>query len=200
MSVPGVCALAPGPDGSLWVGMMYPGRDWDCSSFRKAYGSRLSCPGSIAARCKVHRLFMDRQNALWVGTLGQGIYRIYGGQVDHFDSSEGLSGDTISKFFEDKEGNLWVSTDKGLDCFRDLQIATFSTREGLTTPAVSTVQAMRDGAIWIGGMIALDYSWSGSGSRPRSFSFKKEKACRVIKSHRSSKIMPASIGSGSRTP
>ena len=62
----------------------------------------------------------------------------------------------IYRFFEDKEGNLWVVTDKGLDCFRDLPITTFSSREGLTASTVFSVQAMRGGAIWIGGDNGLD--------------------------------------------
>ena len=154
--VPGVFDLAPAPDGSLWVGMGVSGPGWGLQQLSQGEWKPFVVPGFDSSTLKVHRLLMDRQNALWVGTLGHGIYRIYGGQVEHFDSSEGLSGDTISKFFEDKEGNLWVSTDKGLDCFRDLQIVSFSTREGLTTPGVSTVQAMRDGSIWIGGMFALN--------------------------------------------
>ena len=154
--VPGVFDLAPAPDGSLWVGMGVSGPGWGLQQLSQGEWKPFVVPGFDSSTLKVHRLLMDRQNALWVGTLGHGIYRIYSGQVEHFDSSEGLSGDTISKFFEDKEGNLWVSTDKGLDCFRDLQIVSFSTREGLTTPGVSTVQAMRDGSIWIGGMFALN--------------------------------------------
>jgi signal transduction histidine kinase/ligand-binding sensor domain-containing protein len=161
--VPAVFDLAPGPDGSLWVGMGVSGPRWGLQQLSRGEWKAFVVPGFDSSTLKVHRLFMDRQNALWVGTLGHGIYRIYGREVDHFDSSEGLSGDTISKFFEDKEGDLWVTTDKGLDCFRDLQIASFSTREGLTTPGVSTVQSMRDGSIWIGGMFALNMLGPGLG-------------------------------------
>jgi signal transduction histidine kinase len=71
--------------------------------------------------------------------------------VDHFGSSDGLSGDTISDFLEDKEGNLWVVTDSGIDSFRDLPITTFSMREGLTSSSVFSIQTTRDGAIWVGG-------------------------------------------------
>jgi signal transduction histidine kinase len=91
------------------------------------------------------------------------VYRIYGEEVDHFGSSEGLSGDVIYGLFEDKEGNVWVATSKGLDCFRDLPITTFSTREGLAAPAVASVQAMHDGAIWLAGENALDILGPGLG-------------------------------------
>ena len=160
---PGVCALAPRPDGSLWVGICNPGPGLGLQQFSQGVWKPFVVPGFDSSTLQVLTLFMDRQNALWVGTVGQGVYRIYGGEVDHFGRSEGLSGDAIYAFFEDREGNLWVATDKGLDCFRDLQITTFSTREGLTTPAVGSVQAMRDGAIWIGGENALDILAAGLG-------------------------------------
>ena len=160
---PGVCALAPRPDGSLWVGICNPGPGLGLQQFSQGVWKPFVAHGFDSSTLPVLTLFMDRQNALWVGTIGQGIYRIHGGEVDHFGRSEGLSGDAIYAFFEDREGNLWVATDQGLDCFRDLQIRTFSTREGLTTPAVGSVQAMRDGAIWIGGENALDILAAGLG-------------------------------------
>ncbi len=160
---PGVCALAPGPDGSLWVGICKPGPGLGLQQFSQGVWKPFLVRGFDSSKLKVLTLFVDRQNALWVGTVGQGIYRIYDGETDHFGSSDGLSGDAIYAFFEDREGNLWVATDKGLDCFRDLQITTFSTRERMTTPAVGSVQAMRDGAIWIGGENALDILAAGVG-------------------------------------
>lgn len=151
----GVCAFASRPDGSLWVGIITPGLGLGLQQFSQGVWKPFVVPGFDSSTLQVYRLFMDRQNALWVGTGGQGVYRIYGQHVDHFGSSDGLSGDVIYGFLEDSEGNLWVVTDKGLDYFRDLPIATFSTREGLTSSAVGSVQAMRDGALWVGG--------SGSG-------------------------------------
>jgi len=160
---PGVCALAPRPDGSLWVGMCQPGPGLGLQQFSQGVWKPFVVHGFDSSSLKVLTLFVDRQNALWVGTVGQGVYRIYGGEADHFGSSEGLSGDAIYGFVEDSEGDVWVATDKGLDCFRELQVTTFSTREGLTTPAVGSVQAMRDGAIWMGGDHGLDILATGLG-------------------------------------
>jgi signal transduction histidine kinase/ligand-binding sensor domain-containing protein len=167
---PGVCAVAPGHDGSLWVGICQHGPGLGLQQFSQGVWKPFVVPGFDSSTLRVLTLFVDGQNALWVGTVGQGVYRIYGSEVDHFGRSEGLSGDAIYAFFEDREGNLWVATDKGLDCFRDLQITTFSTREGLTTPAVGSVQATRDGAIWMAGVNGLDILGPGLGqSRVRSF-------------------------------
>jgi PAS domain S-box-containing protein len=172
---PGVYALVPRPDGSLWVGMANSGPAMGLQQLSHGAWKPFVVPGFDSNTLKVHTLFMDKQNALWVGTVEHGVYRIYGQGIEHFDSSEGLSGDAVFAFFEDREGNLWVATDKGLDCFRDLPVISLSTREGLTTPSVSTVQAMRDGSIWIGGAYALNILGPGLGQgRVRSLQTGKD--------------------------
>ena len=147
----GVSAFAFGTDGSGWVAMRNPGRGLGLQQLSHDAWKPFVVRGFDSSTLKTRRLLLDRQNTLWVGTSGQGLYRISGGQVDHFGSSDGLSGDSVSDFLEDKEGNLWVSTDRGIDSFRDLPITTFSKREGLSSSSIFSVQATRDGAIWVGG-------------------------------------------------
>jgi ligand-binding sensor domain-containing protein len=105
---------------------------------------------------EVEALFLDRKNALWIGTWQQGIYRIHDGVADHFSTADGLSSEHVYNFFEDREGDLWIATSKGVDRFRDFRVTSFSTREGLSTPEVDSVLASRDGTVWIGGYEALD--------------------------------------------
>jgi signal transduction histidine kinase/ligand-binding sensor domain-containing protein len=94
-----------------------------------------------------HRILRDRDGADWIGTVSHGLIRAHGGASEHFSSADGLTGDLIFAIFEDREGNIWVATDKGLDHFSANSVATFSEREGLATPLYSLVAA-RDGSIW----------------------------------------------------
>jgi ligand-binding sensor domain-containing protein len=98
---------------------------------------------------EVQALCSDHQNSLWVGTT-QGLYRIRGAEVDHYEAAQGLSSDWVRGIFEDREGNIWVSTARGIDIFRDLRVQSFSKREGLTGDEVGSVAASRDGKLWIG--------------------------------------------------
>jgi two-component sensor histidine kinase/streptogramin lyase len=91
-----------------------------------------------------------------MGTENSGIYRIYGNRVEHFGSEDGLSSNTVTSFYQDREGDVWVATSKGLDCFRDRRVLTFSTSEGLTADLAMSVLATTDGKIWIGNKGALD--------------------------------------------
>ena len=92
---------------------------------------------------QVSALLMDRNGELWVGTNNQGIYRIYAGKVDHFRSADGLSSDSVNGFYEDREGDIWVVTSRGIDRFHNSRVASFSIREGLTAEDVMAVLAAR---------------------------------------------------------
>ena len=161
---PSVAALAAMPDGSLWVGFLGPGPGLGLQRLANGVWQSFVVPGFDSSTLAVLNLFIDRRDSLWVGTFGSGLYRIHGREVDHFAGSDGLTGDTVYALFEDAEGNLWVATDKGLDCFRDLKVTTLSKQQGLTTRSVGSVQAMRGGATWIGGASGLDIVGSGTGN------------------------------------
>src|SRR5262249_16948374 len=62
----------------------------------------------------------------------------------------------VTAFYQDREGDLWVATTKGLDCFRDRRVITFSTSEGLSADIAMSVVAAQDGKVWIGNEGALD--------------------------------------------
>jgi ligand-binding sensor domain-containing protein len=82
---------------------------------------------------------------------------VYGERVDHFGSADGLSSNVVNGFFEDREGNVWVATSRGLDCFRDSSIVAFSTTtDGVAATSVGTVLASDDGTVWVAGTQGLD--------------------------------------------
>ena len=65
------------------------------------------------------------------------------------------------KLFEDREGNVWAATSKGIDNFRDLRIVSFSTAEGLSAEEVDSVFAARNGDVWVGGPSSMDLLRNG---------------------------------------
>ena len=82
---------------------------------------------------------------MWIGTL-QGLLHLHDGRIDRFD---GLTGATVFRIFEDREGSIWVSTQDGLDRFREFAVPTISADQGLSNSAVHGVEATPDGSIWI---------------------------------------------------
>jgi signal transduction histidine kinase/ligand-binding sensor domain-containing protein len=109
-----------------------------------------SLPGTGPQPFKPLRMLRDRNGGLWIGTTDRGLLHLHEGRTDVFTQSDGLSGDYINKFFEDREGNIWVATVNGLDRFRDFAVPTISVRQGLSTAIVWSVLGARDGSVWLG--------------------------------------------------
>jgi PAS domain S-box-containing protein len=153
----GITALAAAPDGSVWAGISNSGRGLGLQQWVNGTWRTLITTTFDSSTLKVFALWLDRHNSLWIGTEGNGIYRVHDGKVDRFRSADGLSSDTPESFFEDREGNLWLTTAEGVDCFRDIPVVNFSMREGLTGDRVESILASRDGTIWIGNHAGLNY-------------------------------------------
>jgi len=164
----GLTAVAAGPGGEVWIGMepQVPG-DPPLRHFDGKTWTTHDLPRMGQATVEVLSLFVDRHQALWIGTSTHGIFRMHGGVVDHFGMADGLSSEYAGEFFQDHEGNLWVLTSQGVDVFRELRVASYSVREGLTTDSVSSLVATPDGRVWLGNVGALDVIQGGSVSAVR---------------------------------
>ncbi len=97
-----------------------------------------------------NRILRDRDGGLWIGAIERGLIHIHNGRTDVFTKADGLAGDVILAMYEDREGNIWVSSTGGLDRFRELPVSTVSVKQGLSSDATQSVLAATDGSIWIG--------------------------------------------------
>ena len=52
--------------------------------------------------------------------------------------------------FEDRDGNLWVGTDRGIERWRDPVFTTYSSPQGLPPDASGPIHAAADGRVWFG--------------------------------------------------
>lgn len=145
----GVRALLPAADGSLWIGMAVRARGAGLQHMLHGTLKPFLAPNLNGETLGVEALCADRQNSLWVATT-QGLYRIRGTEVDHYENTDGLSSNWVRGILEDREGNVWVATSRGIDMFRDLRVKSISHREGVFEGAVESVAASQDGNIWIG--------------------------------------------------
>ena len=148
--------LASGTDGSMWVGMSSTGEGRGLQRFVNGVWKSVVLPGFDSTTLKVVTLLLDRDGALWVGTLDQGIYHLHGRHVDRFSSADGLSANYIQRFYEDREGGVWAVTSRGIDQFHHLPVTTISTHEGLTSEDVDSVFVSRDDTVWVASFGSLD--------------------------------------------
>ena len=114
---------------------------------------------------KSNKLLRDRDGGLWIGTDGLGLLHLKDGKADGFTRAEGLSGNIACSLFEDREGNIWFGSEKGLDRFRKLPVAALSTAQGLPHEATKSVLATTDGSVWVATNDGLA-RWRKADARP----------------------------------
>jgi len=98
--------------GSIWVGIEFGCRGLDYSKLFKVRGKPFCLPELDAALCKLLVVLGPRKHSLDRDT-NHGIYCVRGRKVDRFYSADGLSSDSVNRFYEDREGNLWVFDNQG---------------------------------------------------------------------------------------
>jgi len=163
-SANGVIGLASMSDGTVWVGINRRGPGLGLERIVNGRWTPFKTPELDGSTLLVTSLYVDREEALWIATADHGIYRVHHDAVDHFDRTNGLSGDYVTAFYEDREGNLWVVTSQGVDRFSETAVVSFSDAERLCSPEVDSVLAARDGSLWIGSDGALSHLQNGKVS------------------------------------
>lgn len=59
-------------------------------------------------------LHPDSEGGLWIGTMARGLFLYQEGRFRHFSTADGLPSDSINSIQEDRYGNLWLGTGRGL--------------------------------------------------------------------------------------
>jgi len=104
----------------------------------------------------VRCIFEDQKDRLWVGTEGGGLvhYDRDNNQFHVYNTSDGLPNSAIHAILEDKQGNLWLSTNQGLCKFHpdDDIIHNYDMSDGLSTNQFSYDAAMKsdEGSFYFG--------------------------------------------------
>jgi len=122
--------LAQAPDSSIWF---YDDRLKKIRAFRSDKNNSFEFLPNVDIFADSG--MFDHDGAFWFG--GRGLYRIPSSKragldqaVEKFTSSDGLSNDDVKALLEDREGNIWVGTDGGLDRFRHRNVTWFPLRGG----------------------------------------------------------------------
>lgn len=121
--------LKQSPDGAIWLTTgARPGLQRVATSPAEATPTWIVPP--MTANPRVESILFDRHGNLW-GTYGSGgIFRLGGvglggsarsatGAKERFGVERGLTSNLANPILEDREGNVWVGTNLGLDQFRE---------------------------------------------------------------------------------
>jgi len=124
----------PDPAGGIWFTDLRTGfRRLDTSGHLQEHPD----PGSG------HRLLLDRQDNLWVGTLGQGLWRARRTADGQIAVDRLPSADPVYSILEDRQGSIWVGTVFGLTQLTPRQL-----RPVHESPLMRSVTVATGGRLW----------------------------------------------------
>lgn len=67
---------------------------------------------------EIHDMLVDRQGRLWFTVPGEGLVCMQDGKFRILDASQGLINNMVQSVVETADGNLWVSTQQGVSCWK----------------------------------------------------------------------------------
>ena len=116
----------------------------------RTFGSAAADADDPERRGRGYAVYHDSHDNLWVGTLGQGLWRVQPGRNGDYDIDRaieltGLSSDGVLSLLEDNDGNIWAGTSEGLNRVMPRRI-TRVTDLGLVTG----VEAAPNDQVWVG--------------------------------------------------
>ena len=143
-----VDCVAPARGGGLWIGSRAGG-------IGRLGEDNVFHPRAALAGCVVTALFEDSHGMLWAGTFGSGLCRFpvsgaAGSAATALTTANGLIDNVINGFCEDREGNLWIATERGLQALRDTRFVNYGRAEGLAGDDADTIYEDQRSQIWIG--------------------------------------------------
>ncbi len=156
-----IVAMCQDQIGFIWLADNFNGLIRYDGSEKKYYRSNPLEINSLSSN-RLECLSMGKGNVLWVGTIENGLNRL-DLNTEHFtrfqnnpDDSTSIVSDLVLSLLEDREGTLWVGTDKGLDSL-DKETGKFvhvfnPSPDGilLKDAEVRVIYEDKEGIIWVG--------------------------------------------------
>lgn len=170
-------------DGALWVGTDGGGlckmvKDGEGYTF-KVYQNDPEKLNKLSNN-SVLSIYQDENDFLWVGTFGGGLNKldIKKEKFTVFTKKDGLANNVIYGILSDRQGNLWLSTNKGISCFniKKSEIKNFDETDGLQSNEFNNGAFFRNssGQMFFGGINGFNSFY------PEDISINKTKAKPII--------------------
>jgi diguanylate cyclase (GGDEF)-like protein len=146
-----VRAVIENTDGDLWIGTSVGLQRMD----RQRDLHDVPLPTSTGKPPSVLSLALDREGGLWIGTYGDGLYRLdRNGALRRFRSAEGIPDGPLRGISLDEQDRAWVATQHGVRYVEDGRVRT-PAAPGMPQGLLTAVQASH-GEVWMGSLEGAD--------------------------------------------
>lgn len=123
----------------------------------------------------INVIYEDRENNIWVGTTGGGVTEVVPYRstdrnealakaiTNNYSTRQGLNYFNVNDVFEDREGNVWIATDLGLNKYRGERFQIYDEADSLVNNLVWAVMCDHADNIWLGtndGLSKITFTYS----------------------------------------
>jgi len=152
-----IYAIGQTPDNRIWIGTfgngldLYQPKSNNFLHYRHDDNDTKSLSSDI-----ISLLFTDSKGNLWVGTDDAGL-NLYQPKTNNFArfqynrKANSLSNNSVTDMCEDRNGNIWISTQGGLNLFdvRTHLFKVFTVKDGLPGDDTQAVVEDKNGMMWV---------------------------------------------------
>lgn len=141
--------------GGLWIGEYRVHRIRNGE--KRTFDDKDSLPGNTT----YHSFWQEADGSVWFASgggssTGTGLFQIKDDQIKNWGAKDGFYNRLIQSVFHDREGTIWLATDRGLSRRRNQVIQGFTTGDGLDHSEIYPLYRDRQDNIWIGSSKGLN--------------------------------------------
>ncbi len=127
--------------GGLWTSFNLQGLSYSLTNSLQHF--------SIGSESKPGPVLVDKQQQVWAGTSGEGLFHSVEGAFQPVTGIESI-GEQIYSLYQDHAGKIWVGGKNGVASYDGQTWTVYSTPEGLPPNAVRALADNGRGGLWIG--------------------------------------------------
>jgi signal transduction histidine kinase/ligand-binding sensor domain-containing protein len=113
------------------------------------------------ADVNIQCVWSDKDDSLWLGTNGDGIYHVTQKGAVHYTTQNGLVNNFIRVIIGGRDDTVWVGTDSGVSYYLHGVMRHLGIGDSLRNESIRAIHPDRFGDVWIGGSLGLSRLHNG---------------------------------------
>ncbi|MGD0338371.1 MAG: two-component regulator propeller domain-containing protein [Bacteroidota bacterium] len=99
--------------------------------------------------------YQQHDNLLWIGAASR-LIKVENGEATTYTTKDGLAGNWVTSIYDDRQGNLWISSPQGgLTRYKNGKFTAYSKKAGLFTDEIYCVLGDDQGDLWLSSPVGI---------------------------------------------